>query len=521
MGVALNATTGNITFAENFTNFSTMGPVLSERERIRIEFYQTYDIMTGIRIAATLGGFFTMMVLLVLYKSKCKSRADESLEAAITAAVAEEEELEAVLNHSKYDFTGHEPRQSLGNMSAPAYTRFSSIGGYSSFINPPMRRFDRLAKGRISLPASDLSFRYFPSAPTSSISSQEQKSSNFWKSYNEEDENDLVEVEENEDINDRKFLQIPNHHHKFHPDSNTNSFCIERREPYSPVKYLSKTNKENFKSPIYNQPNIQVIQATPQISPCESSSGLLDDQCMVSNQPLTLPERKLAPLASIGSCSAISSIDSENRSMGSDSVFMNNENVEDDDDTDKDQNDEELLSSKSDQDCTNKKYRIIPTTELSNCFVMPKNKIPNRRFSDSGMQLCRNVDKANVSLFPIVTNLASHASSQITTSLYNKSRMPDECSSSNTSLSSSFSYSNSLSSDKRKRGAYSRIAVIDMTTTSLPIKTDRINTKTKLSLSKSEPKTINTFCDNSIKNLRTLSLKNLMKSKIWSKETLF
>lgn len=264
-----------------------------------------------------------------------------------------------------------------------------------------------------------------------------------------------------------------------------------------------------------------MIQATPQISPCESSSGLLDDQCMVSNQPLTLPERKLAPLASIGSCSAISSIDSENRSMGSDSVFMNNENVEDDDDTDKDQNDEELLSSKSDQDCTNKKYRIIPTTELSNCFVMPKNKIPNRRFSDSGMQLCRNVDKANVSLFPIVTNLASHASSQITTSLYNKSRMPDECSSSNTSLSSSFSYSNSLSSDKRKRGAYSRIAVIDMTTTSLPIKTDRINTKTKLSLSKSEPKTINTFCDNSIKNLRTLSLKNLMKSKIWSKETLF
>lgn len=50
MGVALNATTGNITFAENFTNFSTMGPVLSERERIRIEFYQTYDIMTGVRI---------------------------------------------------------------------------------------------------------------------------------------------------------------------------------------------------------------------------------------------------------------------------------------------------------------------------------------------------------------------------------------------------------------------------------------------------------------------------------------
>lgn len=70
-----------------------------------------------------------MMVLLVLYKSKCKSRADESLEAAITAVVAEEEELEAVLNQSKYNYNGHGHRQSLGNMSAPAYTRFSSVGG--------------------------------------------------------------------------------------------------------------------------------------------------------------------------------------------------------------------------------------------------------------------------------------------------------------------------------------------------------------------------------------------------------
>lgn len=69
------------------------------------------------------------MVLLVVYKSKCKSRADESLEAAITAAVAEEEELEAVLNQSKFEYSIHGPRQSLGNMSAPTYTRFLSVGG--------------------------------------------------------------------------------------------------------------------------------------------------------------------------------------------------------------------------------------------------------------------------------------------------------------------------------------------------------------------------------------------------------
>lgn len=70
------------------------------------------------------------MVLLVLYKSKCKSKADENLEAAITAAVAEEEEMEAVLNQSKYDYSIPCHRQSLGNMSAPACSaRFSSLGG--------------------------------------------------------------------------------------------------------------------------------------------------------------------------------------------------------------------------------------------------------------------------------------------------------------------------------------------------------------------------------------------------------
>lgn len=49
-------------------------------------------------------------------------------------------------------------------------------------MNPP-KRYDRGTRGRISLPASDSSFRYFKSAPTS-ICSQDHKSV-FWKSYNE------------------------------------------------------------------------------------------------------------------------------------------------------------------------------------------------------------------------------------------------------------------------------------------------------------------------------------------------
>lgn len=38
-----------------------------------MEFYATYDVMTGVRIAATLGGFFGLMVFLVIYKSRSHS----------------------------------------------------------------------------------------------------------------------------------------------------------------------------------------------------------------------------------------------------------------------------------------------------------------------------------------------------------------------------------------------------------------------------------------------------------------
>lgn len=48
--------------------------VAAERERVRMEFYATYDVMTGVRIAATLGGFFGLMVFLVVYKSRGESQ---------------------------------------------------------------------------------------------------------------------------------------------------------------------------------------------------------------------------------------------------------------------------------------------------------------------------------------------------------------------------------------------------------------------------------------------------------------
>lgn len=56
----------------NYTNRSDTLTAL-ERLRLREEFFATYDVMTGVRIAATLGGFFFLMVFLVVYKSRSHS----------------------------------------------------------------------------------------------------------------------------------------------------------------------------------------------------------------------------------------------------------------------------------------------------------------------------------------------------------------------------------------------------------------------------------------------------------------
>ncbi|XP_046394317.1 uncharacterized protein LOC124162032 [Ischnura elegans] len=57
---------------------------------IALEYYRTYDAMTGIRIAATLGGFFSLMVFMVVYKSKCRCRSSRK------SHISEEELAEAV-----------------------------------------------------------------------------------------------------------------------------------------------------------------------------------------------------------------------------------------------------------------------------------------------------------------------------------------------------------------------------------------------------------------------------------------
>ncbi|KAK9701763.1 hypothetical protein QE152_g30398 [Popillia japonica] len=77
----------------------------TSEEQVKINFYRTYDVMTGVRIAATLGGFFVLMVILVVYKSKSKTERalkDPTLAAAAHAEAEEEERQISALEASVY-----------------------------------------------------------------------------------------------------------------------------------------------------------------------------------------------------------------------------------------------------------------------------------------------------------------------------------------------------------------------------------------------------------------------------------
>ncbi|XP_072941686.1 uncharacterized protein [Epargyreus clarus] len=150
---------GEATTAENRTERSQ-----ADRDRVRIEFYATYDVMTGVRIAATLGGFFALMVFLIVYKSRSKSvkalndpKLVEFAEAVVAEeqAVEEERQLTAALEEALSERARSRP--SIGEEPLwPRTARFASYGGgYGSLLTPPRR----LSSFRgDSLPGSALRF---------------------------------------------------------------------------------------------------------------------------------------------------------------------------------------------------------------------------------------------------------------------------------------------------------------------------------------------------------------------------
>lgn len=91
-----------------------------------------------------LSGFFSMMILLVLYKNYCKpskTLSEEQLNAAVTAAAEEEDRaLAAALEATSFYTALGKKRKSSGNNSPTICSpRFSSVGGGYSHLTPPVR----------------------------------------------------------------------------------------------------------------------------------------------------------------------------------------------------------------------------------------------------------------------------------------------------------------------------------------------------------------------------------------------
>lgn len=174
---SINSGSSNSGSISSSTMQTTTTGVDWERERVRMEFYATYDVMTGVRIAGTLAGFFGLMVMLVMYKSRTnmlRALKDPNLAAVAAEMVQEEEDrelqevfdtLEAAGIYPELETLPHRERRllSLGNISAPPtlnYSpRFSSVGGGScSLWDPPVRPYTNY-----SVSSRPLSFSSSPS----------------------------------------------------------------------------------------------------------------------------------------------------------------------------------------------------------------------------------------------------------------------------------------------------------------------------------------------------------------------
>ncbi|XP_030766883.1 uncharacterized protein LOC115890720, partial [Sitophilus oryzae] len=248
------------------------------------EYYKTYDVMTGVRIAATLGSFFSLMVLLVIYKSK-ESKTEKALEdpnftaAAVAEAEEEERQIQLALEATAYQELNprRSSRKSLdisnGSHAHRGSRRFSSVGGYSSLLEGPIRASPRLP-----------CFVDEDSPP--------------------EDNNSLYE-----DVYYNSHLDVPRRPSNITCSSSGSSY-LERRDsavtlgfPALPAHKYKSCRRQSSPVPeiydFYYPIDIRVTQPTPGGSPCGSDRAIYD---RVVDQPNLKP--KLAPLASISSCNS-------------------------------------------------------------------------------------------------------------------------------------------------------------------------------------------------------------------------
>ncbi|XP_065078276.1 uncharacterized protein LOC135701411 [Ochlerotatus camptorhynchus] len=297
--------------------FSNQTQADRDRQRQRMEFFATYDVMTGVRIAATLGGFFGLMVFLVIYKSRTRSTANALKDptiAAVAAAVIEEEEereLQEAIEATAFSLLQEElyinypglkrdRLLSLGNVSAPPMlnrnSRFSSVaGGYSSLLNPPRRYSYASSRGHRN---------------SVSVSSRILSAYNMGESFGQDDYFPESDGEEADDEFDQftttadvgyppgNFLSVPGRGNESRRSSamtccSTESSFLERRcsaitlglSSLPPIsRSPSRQHSREDRSQTMNgstlgatcadwdafYPGINIIEATPKSSPCPS-----------------------------------------------------------------------------------------------------------------------------------------------------------------------------------------------------------------------------------------------------------
>ncbi|XP_036329063.1 uncharacterized protein LOC118741259 isoform X1 [Rhagoletis pomonella] len=321
---------------------------LIERQIEQQEFYATYDVMTGVRIAATLSGFFGFLVFLIVWKSRSSSNEtmkvlkDPKMAAVAAVCMQEEEEREIQeamvatgmsIYPDEYDAIIYRRQRllSLGNVSAPPMLnrgyRFSSVdipayetiggGGYSSLLEPP-RRFSYSATSGVG---SFTAGRRKSGSESSRILSNYPMGSSFGnEDYFIETEDELectdyprsgTRLDELADMpkrtdstkSKRGFLEVPPAGQDSRRSSamtccSTESSYLERRcsaftlglgnLPPTLQRKLSTTSRasstDNWD---YYYPDIQVIQPTPKPSPCPSERSLYEQLQAHANGTVT------------------------------------------------------------------------------------------------------------------------------------------------------------------------------------------------------------------------------------------
>ncbi|XP_067623329.1 serine-rich adhesin for platelets isoform X2 [Eurosta solidaginis] len=310
----------------------------AERKLEQEEFYATYDVMTGVRIAATLSGFFGLMVFLIVWKSRSSSNEtlkvlkDPKMAAVAAVCMQEEEEREIQeamvatgmsIYPDEYDAIIYRRQRmlSLGNVSAPPLLnrgyRFSSVGGggYSSLLEPP-RRFSYSATSGIGSFAGG---RRKSGSESSRILSNYPMGSSFGNDdYFIETEDELectdyprsgTRVDEMPAIRPQRtystksksggLLEVPPAGQDSRRSSamtccSTESSYLERRcsaftlglgnlPPTLQRKLSTASRASSTDNWDYYYPDIQVIQPTPKPSPCPSERSLYEQLQAYSN----------------------------------------------------------------------------------------------------------------------------------------------------------------------------------------------------------------------------------------------